>query len=251
MLDLLDSIFFPYIIIALLCVIIYTTKDSCMDFFTTTNIISMVDGRTYPVLSEYKDREEAANIIGHMNVFTVNLILLMKQNYIELSEPVPIYSNFNKNNSENNSENENIPVNFLEIEQYKKGRILTNILINKFNPNSLKENEPRSLDKTSFTVNKGEIISLCLREKQSGKNSFHDLNILKFVLLHELSHIVTPELQHTPLFWTNFKFLLEFCEKYKIYISPNYTKDNFNYCGLTVTYTPINDTTLVSYFKNV
>src|SRR5690606_25870581 len=90
---------------------------------------------------------------------------------------------------------------------YAKGRQIANILLSKYNPKALTENMPNSTKNTSFTKNKGEEISLCLREKQSGNNNFHELNDLLFVFIHELAHVVSIEVNHGAEFWTNFKFL--------------------------------------------
>jgi hypothetical protein len=76
------------------------------------------------------------------------------------------------------------------------------------------------------------------------------MDLLQFVFLHELAHIVTKEMNHVSNFWVNFKFLLEFCEKYGLYRVKNYQKENVNYCGMEVTYTPTADKELYSYFDN-
>jgi hypothetical protein len=93
------------------------------------------------------------------------------------------------------------------------------------------------------------MISLCLREKYSGKNVLHSLDILLFVMLHEIGHVITPEYNHTRRFWTNFKFLLEFCDVNDIYYSPDFDSNNVKYCSIDITYNPRYDKLLYSYFK--
>lgn len=228
-----------FIILSIIILIYHTFGKQCVEFFTMVNVKSTVDGGIYPVIASYKDKEEAANLIGSMNAFTIKLISLLKKTYIDTPHPEQ-YTHI-ENSKEKIVSN--------AFSTYVKGRELTQALLSKFNSKSLQENEPNSIDKTSYTTNKGEVISLCLREKLSGKNEFHDLDVLKFVLIHELSHIVTPELQHTVVFWTNFRFLLDFCNKNEIYTVKDYSKDNVNYCGLMITYIPTNDDSLTSYFS--
>lgn len=90
---------------------------------------------------------------------------------------------------------------------------------------------------TSYSINKGEKIYLCLRAKD-GSNSFVDPNLLLFVALHEISHIMTTSVGHTPEFWENFKFVLENCQAANIYQCIDFSKDPRAYCGMTVTNSP-------------
>ena len=208
------------IIIILIILLIYVTLGrKCYEFFTMTSIISDTDGNPYMVVSKYNDKKVASMIMGEINTFANDFIEKLRDACL---------------NNPNN----------------KKLCNITNILSNRYNTDSLQENEPTSPNDTSYTSNKGEVISLCLREKMTGDNKFHKPSIIKFVLLHELAHIITPELNHTRLFWSNFKFLLEFCDKYNIYTSDNYSKQSVNYCSLDVTYNPFYDASLPSYFKS-
>jgi hypothetical protein len=213
-----------FIIITIL-VLYLLYKPQVHDYFTTIRVKSDSDFNEYPVVSLYNDTQKAANIMGDVNLFTVDLIKKMQAKYLNKETGVA------------------------DTVEYVKGREITITLINRFASNSLKENEPVSSDATSYTINKGDVIGICLREKQSGKNNFHDIDDIKFVLLHELAHIVTPEYSHTPLFWTNFRFLLEFCKSNGLYHTPDYASRNVNYCGTTITYNPMDDNKLKSYFR--
>lgn len=95
----------------------------------------------------------------------------------------------------------------------------------------LYENPP-SGKYTSYTVNKGEEIALCLRSKNSGK--LHDLNLIMYVTIHELAHVACPEVDHTPLFKKIFIFLLNVAVDINIYTKDNYHKNPQEYCGLTI-----------------
>lgn len=206
------------LIVILLLILIIFYQESCREYFTTEKIKSKIDGRFYKVLN-YDDKSNAADIVAELNNFTLQLIKKLKKEYLE----------------QDNITREGI-----------KGREIAERLFSRYNPRSLQENEPVRMDRTSYVKNKGDVIGLCLRERKN--KSFHDMDTLKFVMLHELAHIVTPELEHTPLYWTNFKFLLEFSEKHGLYKSPRYDLNNENYCGVLVNYNPIYDDKLASYF---
>jgi hypothetical protein len=215
---------FQNIVIILLIIVIFYDNicSTYNEFFHSIMIKSNLDGETYKVASDYIDSKEAADKMADINLFTIKLIDKLKSVYINSDAQTP---------------------------EQKKGLVVTNILLSKFNSNSLSENDPIDFTKTSYTKNKGEEISLCLREKISGENKLHSSQLLKFVMLHELAHIITPELEHTPLFWNNFRFLLDFCAKYDLYRSDNYTINNTMYCGMKIEYNPFYDNRrTVSFF---
>lgn len=85
---------------------------------------------------------------------------------------------------------------------------------------------------TSYTINKGEKIVLCLRSKFL--NNIHDMNTIMYVVIHELAHVACPEYGHTPLFKKIFIFLLKESEKINIYKSIDYRKKPQDYCGMTI-----------------
>lgn len=76
-------------------------------------------------------------------------------------------------------------------------------LTERYRPGNIQESETR-LDKTSFTVNKGEQIHLCLRSPNTGK--FEDENTIRYIALHELSHVMSESTGHTEEFWENFRY---------------------------------------------
>ena len=106
-----------------------------------------------------------------------------------------------------------------------------------FNPEYITENIPGSIY-VAYSVNKGEELSLCIREK--GSEKFIDDNTIIFVAIHELAHIMTPETGHTPLFWDNMKYLLEQASSQGIYMPVDYSQSPVNYCGMDINSTPMN-----------
>jgi len=96
---------------------------------------------------------------------------------------------------------------------------------------TLQENAPDGRY-TSYTVNKGEEIALCLRSRKTGK--LHDINIIMYVVLHELAHVACPEIDHTELFKKIFVFFLKVSFVLKIYKKADYHINPHEYCGITI-----------------
>jgi predicted metal-dependent hydrolase len=108
------------------------------------------------------------------------------------------------------------------------------MLKDNFNPDNMKEGIDNS-GYTSYSINKGEQIVLCLRTN----NKLMDINTMMFVVLHELSHIATESIGHTPEFWDNFKWILEESINIGIYQKKDYNKEAVEYCGMTITSSPL------------
>lgn len=77
----------------------------------------------------------------------------------------------------------------------------------------------------SYTINKKHVY-LCIDDENG---NYYDENSLCYVLLHEISHTLTPEIGHTPLFHKNFQELLDKAEKLGVY-DPNKPMVD-NYCN--------------------
>ena len=118
-----------------------------------------------------------------------------------------------------------------QLNRNKKG---VNNLIKNYNPSTLSETI-EGAKYTSYSLNKGEKISICLRHLD---NSFIDNNTVIFVVIHELSHVMTEEIGHPPIFWENMRYLLEEAEKIKIYKPVNYEEYPEDYCGMEINTTP-------------
>jgi len=110
-------------------------------------------------------------------------------------------------------------------------------MVERFNPDNMMENELTD-DSTSYSENKGEKIVVCLREKSNGYPLI-DENTIMFVILHEMAHLMTTTVGHTPEFWTNFRRILQDGTSVGIYRAVNYSKSPVNYCGMTITDTPL------------
>lgn len=105
-------------------------------------------------------------------------------------------------------------------------------LYKNYNPESVSEGSSES-GYTSYSVNKGEKIILCLRQK--GTNEFADKNVVMYVTVHELAHLMTEEVGHTQTFWDNFRFILKEAVDIGLYNKVDYSKDPVKYCGIKIT----------------
>ena len=124
-----------------------------------------------------------------------------------------------RNNLINNKKN------YQEYEQY------IDLLEKNFNNERtyIYENIPDS-DLTSYTINKGEELSICLKSKTTG--NFHDINLLMYVAIHEMAHMACPEIGHDDLFKKIFLFLTEEAIRMGLYKKIDYQMYNAEYCGM-------------------
>ncbi len=168
------------------------------DLFHLKCIISNIDGNTYCVRERSK-LEFAADKLAKVNHNMKSLVEHCKNNF--------------------NSE-----------ERIKR-------LTEGFNPKKITETLPTS-EFTAYSENKGEKIAFCLDTEKNNKGRLIDLNTLTFVAIHELSHVATKSVGHTPEFWANFKFLLQEAEKINIYKPVDYSKNPKKYCGMEINDNP-------------
>ena len=110
----------------------------------------------------------------------------------------------------------------------------TKLLQKNYKENSLKEgiDDPRY---TSYSVNKGEEIILCLKNN----NELMDINTMMFVVLHEMGHLSSVSIGHTKEFWDNFKWILEESINIGIYIKQDFDSKPVEYCGMSITSSPL------------
>lgn len=111
------------------------------------------------------------------------------------------------------------------------------VLLERYNPDNLCENDINA-DSTSYSENKGDSIVVCLRDK-APPYKLVDTNTVMFVVLHEMAHLMTTTIGHTPEFWTNFKRILQDAVGVGVYQEVNYDRSPVQYCGMTISSTPI------------
>lgn len=110
------------------------------------------------------------------------------------------------------------------------------------NPNRFKEATPDA-EHTSYSVNKGEEVHFCLRQREGGDESLVNEDIITFVAIHEMGHMITKTIGHGPDFWNNFAWLLQEAEKIGVYTHRDFRAHPVSYCGMKITDQPSYDPT--------
>jgi predicted metal-dependent hydrolase len=110
-------------------------------------------------------------------------------------------------------------------------------MVERFNPENMCENNVDS-GSTSYSENKGERIVICLRQKEK-PYPLIDENTVMFVVLHEMAHLMTTTVGHTPEFWANFRRILKDAIRASVYQEVNYTREPADYCGMKITSSPL------------
>jgi len=107
-----------------------------------------------------------------------------------------------------------------------------NRMKNRFADTVLREANPDGdPTQTSYTINKGDTMVICLR---SNDQQLVDLNTLMYVAIHELAHIYSSSFHHSDEFWKNMRFLVDQASEIGIYRPVNYIQTPVRYCGLTI-----------------
>lgn len=179
---------------------------------------SDVNGKEY-IVRNLPDKKEAVNLIANLSITLKKLVdycasLKSYKSLIKTHKLKSVNDNLNPDKFEKDIER----------------------MINNFNEDEFSESTPDA-KYTSYAVNKGEKIVMCLRRKKEG-NRLMDLNVLKFVALHELSHLMTYSIGHTDEFWDNFKLILKIAIDIGIYKHIDFNKKPVTYCGTQITDTP-------------
>ncbi len=201
----------------------YTLED-------TVAVRSPVDGMLYRVHAEHANAARAADVLARTNINLTRLMRALKLKYIK--KPAVAYP--------------------------RRVEAVQTILA-RYNPDNLAENSP--LDPsgdTSYTLDKGALIALCLRERDpalkkclkggcAGVNpqtmKLHDEKVTTFVAIHELAHVAINAVDHPPVFWSTFRFLLEEADAAGVLRDADSRFDLHPtvYCGLRVDYVPTQD----------
>jgi len=178
------------------------------------------------VLSDKNDSKNAAQIIYTIDQNIQKLISYLNKKYSDENLDKQLYNNI-----------------LIKSRKHIFIRNTLKELNNSYKSNTNIENFPEKKNVlTSYNVNKGNNIYLCLRKYNN--YNFHDDNEIMFVALHELSHNCTHTPGHNKDFWYIFRFLLENAIEINIYHPINYKINKFNYCSTDVTYNPLYDDTL-------
>jgi hypothetical protein len=171
--------------------------------YPLVSVTSSVDGRIYKV-RDMPDKEEAANLMARVRAKIMRLYTYVSQKFPNKPQIKQLNKNFTPD------------------------------------PSRFEESTPDA-QHTSYSVNKGEKVHLCLRQREGNNEALVSENIMVFVSLHEMAHIITPSLGHGPDFWNNFAWLLKQAEEIKIYSYQDFKAHPVSYCGLNITDSPTYD----------
>jgi predicted metal-dependent hydrolase len=163
-----------------------------------TYVKSNIDNNEY-LVRNLKDKELAADMLAKLRMKLESICKIMKTKYPEDEAVIRMNEKFNSDNITESGKNN----------QY-----------------------------TSYSVNKGEKIVFCIRQKDEDE-SFVDENTMTFVSIHELAHIMTKSVGHTTEFWDNFKRLLKVAIENDLYTHEDYSKEPKDYCGIKVSDSPL------------
>jgi len=105
------------------------------------------------------------------------------------------------------------------------------LLKKRYSSNNLTENI--ELQETSYTLNK-EYVNMCLATRDSTEQ-IYDINLLMYVLLHELAHIGCESVGHTEEFKKFFHYLTKKSVDIGILKYVDYSSKNEEYCGIQLT----------------
>lgn len=168
--------------------------------YPLVQVKSTVDGKLYRV-RDMRDKQQAADLLAKVR-------LRMKKLYAHLASTFP------------------------DKPQVKR-------LLQRFdaNPERLLEATPDA-EHTSYSVNKGESVHLCLRQRQGADENLVNENVMVFVSLHEMAHMITDSVGHEPEFWNNFGWLLKQAENLGVYQYQDFKAHPVRYCGTNITDQP-------------
>jgi hypothetical protein len=202
-----------YLLLVIL-VIYLATCDSRDYFVDRRDICNVIDGRCYNVVEDFQSPEQASETLAQLNQFSIRFMKHVRRKYL-----------WNKHPNE-------------------EAKFIIKFLLSNYNPDGIIENAPKNNVNTSYVDDKGREFGICLREKISGHNRFHQMHDLEFVVLHELSHMANINFGHERDFWEIFKFLLKEAKEAGLHEPVDYSKTPINYCSLMVYHNPYFDKTI-------
>lgn len=231
------------IIISLIVIIYKYFEASTYDVIMVT---SSINGKQY-LVRNLPDKQHAADLLAKLSVKLQKLVdIIQTQGYES------IYMKYLKQDVDKETKSTTVSKDLIEgqkggnsetqeLEKDIKNKLKEDIarLVSNFNPDAFSETTPDA-KYTSYSVNKGEKIVFCLRDKKDGEYLVKE-NIMTFVAIHELGHLMTKSIGHEPEFWNSFKLLLKIAIDNGLYKNINFNSTPKDYCGIKITDTPLKD----------
>lgn len=233
------------ILVISLVIIIYKYFEAAN--YDVVMVKSNTNGKSY-LVRNLPDKQEAADLLGRISLKLENLVGIVRDaGYTTIYEKylsadvnrettIPEKAKYKKDLIEGQSGGNSSGA---ELEKQVKMKLKADIerLIGNFNPDAFSETTPDA-QYTSYSVNKGEKIVFCLRDKKDGEELVKE-NIMTFVAIHELGHLMTESVGHEPDFWNNFKLLLRIAVDNGLYKNIDFNSTPKDYCGVKITDTPL------------
>ena len=113
-------------------------------------------------------------------------------------------------------------------------RYINNIILLNNQMNNIILLENHSDNKyTSYSINKGEQIVVCMRDRKT--KQLHDFNLIMYIILHEIAHVACPIYDnHGPLFRELFRWIATVAISIGIYQKIDFNKNPVGYCGIII-----------------
>jgi hypothetical protein len=186
------------------------------NFSTVKRVCNELDKRCYRIIKKYDTNTHttASEKLAYLNKFCIKLIKHLRNKYLWRGEG----SNYRKE--------------------------MVAFLLYNYNPDNIIENAPSTSVNTSYVEDKGRVFAICLREKESGLDKFHENNILEYVAMHEIAHMATEDMGHGDIFWANFRIIINEAKNIGLHSPIDYRKEPTIYCSLKISYNPYFDDTL-------
>ena len=171
--------------------------------YPSVSIKSNVDSKYYTV-RDLPDKQEAADMMARIRIKLSNLKIHIESKFPDKPQAKQLVRNFEAD------------------------------------PSRFYESTPDS-DLTSYSVNKGESVHLCLRQREKDNEELVKDDVIMFVAIHEMGHMITKTVGHGPDFWNNFAWLLKEAESIGLYKSYDFKAHPVKYCGMSITDQPSYD----------
>ncbi len=168
--------------------------------YDLVDVRSSIDGNIYRV-RDMPDKQRAADLMAEIRLRMKKLKLHLETKYPDKPQVKQLKTNF------------------------------------KAEPTRMFESTPDA-SHTSYSVNKGEAVHFCLRQREEGDESLVESNVMTFVAIHEMAHMITKSIGHEPEFWNNFGWILKEAESLGIYTPRDFRAHPVAYCGMKITDQP-------------
>jgi len=207
--------FLNFFVFAILIMILYMYLETRSYEVIYTK--SKIDGKEY-LVRNLKDKQQAADLLAKVRAKLIKIVDHVK---VATDDQVKKYAS---------TEEKGV------ITETKES---FDLLVSRFQPDNISESTPNN-KYTSYSVNKGQKIVFCLRAKSKDEKLVEE-NVIMFVAIHELAHIMTKSVGHTEEFWNSFRILLRVAIELKLYKNHDYGTAPVDYCGTKITDTPLKE----------